>query len=291
MSGFYARIRALVLAFIEDDCTTQSAALAFFGLSSLFPALLLLLSILSVFYGETARDYLQVVMRTYIPIQSLREYVADNFQSTLQLKGTMGIIGGVTLLWASKAVFLALERGLARAWRIPVRPATWWLYTKSIGFVMLMGLVMSVQFFLLALTKTLSAYDVQLLGFSSQRLHISAVVFQWVISPLMMFLVLTVIYKVLPSRRIGWHHVLPGAIFAASAWKIVEFGFIMYTTHIGITSALYGVVSILLALMLWCYLSAIIFFLGAEFIRLRLEAEQLVEHQGDSPQGGAKPPA
>jgi membrane protein len=101
------------------------------------------------------------------------------------------------------------------------------------------------------------------------------------------------IYKLLPRIKLSWHDVTIGALGTALLWTLGKFAIGLYIGNSGTTSS-FGAAGSLIALLLWVYYSAQIFFLGAEFARqyaiqlgsLRKDAkEKEVSPLGDLPDG------
>jgi membrane protein len=104
-----------------------------------------------------------------------------------------------------------------------------------------------------------------------------------VISFLVIAVLFGVIYKLLPRIKLSWHDVSIGALGTAALFTLGKFIIGLYIGNSGVTSG-FGAAGSLIALLLWVYYSAQIFFLGAEFARQY--ALQLGSLRGKTPHGG-----
>lgn len=263
----WERLYGTVNGFLENDCSNQSAALAYYAFVSLFPGILLFLTVLTeVLARVEAQNRIVELIQFYFPLPSFKEYLIQNIRGTLRLRGIMGFIGAIGLLWSAKAVFISLERGLNLALRLGHQRPTWVAWLVATLATLVFGLLLVGQMMFLAFMRGVLAFQVPLLGWSLADMTLATTLVQWLLSPLLMFCVFTALYSLLPVKRPPLREAMEGALFAAVAYRVVEYAFLAYSAYIARVSAVYGAASIILALMLWLYLSANVFFLGAEFI-------------------------
>lgn len=269
LQTIWRRIKTAVGEFLADDCMALSASVAYYATFSLFPGLLLLISLLSSFIeGPAAQREALGVVGTYLPVPAMRDFVAQNLATTLALRGSMTIIGFVGLMWAAKGLFMGLEHGLNATWRLPRRRATLQLYLISIVLTIAVMAVVLAQFVITGVARAVLSTDtITAFGSSYDLTRFATVsnILMWAISPVVLFMLFCLLYKWLPTTRVPLRGVWQGALLATLAWKLVENAFILYSTHIVTLSAIYGPASIFLGLMLWMYLSAMSFYLGAEY--------------------------
>lgn len=259
--------RRTVAAYITDDCGSRSAAIAYFALASLFPGLLLLLTLLSRFVsGTQAQERVVEIVGVYIPVPAITAYVRSNLHTALQWRGTMAFVGLALLLWSTRGVFLAAEWGLSRVWYVERRRASISSHLLSMLAMLIVGSLLAFQFSLNAFLRTVMIWQIPFMGFSYGSLQITSTLLSWIVSPIILFSIFVCLYTLLPRHRLPLRTVWPGSLFAAATYQVVEHLFVYYVTFITHVTVLYGAASGLIVLMLWLYLSANIFYLGAELI-------------------------
>jgi len=79
-----------------------------------------------------------------------------------------------------------------------------------------------------------------------------------------MITIFALIYHYIPSRRLKWREVIPGAIFSTLGWIVVSFGFAFYVNNFGDYSKVYGSIGAVIILLTWLYLTSVIIIIGGE---------------------------
>ena len=177
------------------------------------------------------------------------------------------IIATVLLVVGATTVFAELKDSLDEIWNTP--PATgagWWnlLRTRLLSF----GLIL-VLAFLLMVSLVVSASLAVVENFVGGLWKDATVILSWIawlISFSVIAVLFGVIYKLLPSIKLSWRDVTIGALGTAAMFALGKFLIGLYIGNSGVASS-FGAAGSLIALLLWVYYSAQIFFLGAEFAR------------------------
>src|SRR3972149_9261735 len=105
----------------QDSCATLAAALAFHSFFSIFPMLLFLIYIGSqVLQTEGVRELLSSGLIQFLPTGG--DSISEVISATLDLRGSIGLVGGVGLVWSASSVFAVLEIALNRIWKSRRRP-------------------------------------------------------------------------------------------------------------------------------------------------------------------------
>ena len=250
--------------FLYHQGNANAAATAYYTLFSVFPLTLVLISLGSfVLDSEGAQQAALSAVGTYLP--AAVELVERNIQRVLEQRGTASVIGLVGFVWAASGVFGSLSRAINRAWDLDRPRPAWAERALAAGLVLLVGSLFSLSllstaaFELVArLTRVFlpeTAIDgVTLLGVASTVLPYAFTV-----------LLFAFLYAVLPSTRVGWLEVLPGALLASLAWEVAKRAFTFYLTGFASYNLIYGSLGAVIAMLLWSYISAMIILLGAEF--------------------------
>jgi len=262
-------LRCAVTEWLDHRASSKGAALAFYTLFSLAPILVLVIAVAGFFYGEeAAQGQLLAELRGLLGAQG-----ADTIQSILagaQNKDTgrfATIVATVLLIVGATTVFSELKDSLDEIWGLPAPPdAGIWntIRTRllSFGMVLVLG-------FLLMVSLVVSAATTVAEKFITGVWQEAAIVMGWVASGIGFLVIATlfgVIYKLLPRVRLSWKDVTIGAIGTAAMFTLGKFGIGLYIGNSGTTDS-FGAAGSLIALLLWVYYSAQIFFLGAEFAR------------------------
>lgn len=270
---------AALQSWVDDRASSKGAALAFYTLFSMTPILVLAIAVAGNFFGsEAAQGEIVAQVQGLVGpngAQVIQALLASARDPASGLVAT--IIASVLLLLAATSVFVELKESLDELWGIdkPARSAFHVLLrTRLLSFGMVFILA-----FLLLVTLVFSAALAMLEHQAASFLESSVAVLA-ATSSLMTFAVIAcmfaVIYKTLPEVPLSWRDVWVGAIFTAGLFSLGKFAIGMYLGKSAVASG-FGAAGSLIALLLWVYYSAQIFFLGAEFTRhyaLRLGSMQ-----------------
>lgn len=269
-------LKTLVKVFIDSFNSwlahrgaSKGAALAFYALFSLAPILVLTIAVAGLFFGATAAEG-QIIYQIQnlvglngaVAIQAILVAARDPVGGQIATIVAIGL-----LLIGATSVFTELKGSLDELWGVrksELSPISILLRTRLLSF----GLVL-VLAFLLLISLVVSA----LLNFFEQYvgnvMSSSAQLFTTLTS-LVSFGVITclfaVIYKMLPDEPLSWRDVAIGSMFTACLFTLGKYLIGLYIGNSAVASS-FGAAGSVIAILLWVYYSAQIFFLGAEFTR------------------------
>ncbi len=288
---FLTIARATWREFGRDDVGNMAAALTYYAFFSLFPLLILAVTIFSFIVGEDqARQLIYDNITRVIPGSS--ELLSNAIEAALSNRSNAGIfalIGLLTLFWSASGAFDALDKAINRAWDTEKYPT--FFVSKLIGFGM-MAVLAAVVVASLVITSILAAgraVAAQLIG------HVPGENILWQLinfgsTLAIIFVVFVLMYRLLPRMDVTYRDVWLGALLAAIAWGLVKEGFAYYLgSNFANYDAVYGTLGAVVALLTWIYLSSLIILAGAEFTAETAEVRRLrvlaaVEHAGASDQ-------
>jgi membrane protein len=251
------RKRALVSKFYADRGPHLAAMVAYFALLSFVPLTFLALSLLGLVHRADASDFLIKELSRAFPSSSLQSILSLVHQ-VQDNAATLGIVGGVALLWSSLSLFSALESAFNIVYGRPNRP---FLKGKGIAAVVMLATVTT-----LFVSLVIGALGVEVVkryapGFAGSSA--AAYVLSIAVSLLGVFVFVLAIYRVLTNAPVTVRDVLPGALMAAilleASFQIVP----VFVRFAGVNPVL-RVLGGPVILLLWLYLMANIIVLGAE---------------------------
>ncbi|MFZ6819022.1 YihY/virulence factor BrkB family protein [Undibacterium sp. Ji22W] len=248
---------------------SKGAALAFYTLFSMAPILVLVIAVAGTFFGEQeAQHEIVAQLRQLVgtqgaeAVQLILAGASDHVQG---LRAT--ILATVLLLFGATSVFAELKASLDEIWELPaLREFSLWdlLRTRllSFGLILVLAFLMMVSLVLSAALAVLERYWGGIWKDAAPLLSILAggIGFS-VIATLF-----AVIYKMLPRMRLSWHDVFIGSLGTAALFTLGKISIGLYIGNGSIANS-FGAAGSIVALLLWVYYSAQIFFLGAEFTR------------------------
>ncbi|QSQ23595.1 YihY/virulence factor BrkB family protein [Pyxidicoccus parkwayensis] len=256
--------RRFVKEFQEDTVTDIAAQLSYYLLFSLFPFLFFLFTLVAYMpFAPGAVDAMVDRIRPLVPGEAL-DLVTAHLQSLVnQPRPKLLTAGLVIALWTASRGVDALRKALNLAYDVPESRPIW----KTQGLAMLVTLMGSL---LVPLSFTLFLLGGRLGGWLANKLHIVNafyVVWSWLRWPFTAALVmlgLALCYYLLPDVKQRFKYITPGSVFGTGIWLVSTWGFTQYVEHFGKYNVTYGSIGGVVVLLLWLYISGLIFIVGGE---------------------------
>lgn len=249
----------------EDHAKDMAASIAYFGFFSLFPLLAGAIAGASLFL-ERAEIQARFDRLLSDEFPGSADFIRTNIEALIELRGAAGIASVVALLWSGSKMFGALTRGVNLALGLP----------KGIPFYLsrfrYFAMTIVVSLLLLCAVVASMALDV-LIQVAPARVGLDATTFaalgSHVASFVFVFIVVGVLYTIIPYKRLRLREVLPGAAVAALLFEIGKALFVLYLENVGNLRAVYGSLTSVIVLLLWLYFSGRVLLFGVEVIAAR----------------------
>jgi membrane protein len=278
IKSFLSLLTESAVRWSDDQCYRLGASLSYYAVFSIFPLLLLCVTVVGFVMGHdaSARDrLLDYVSKSGAPeMRPILDQTLASMQLHETARGIGAVVGIVTLFVGASGVFSELEGTLNIIWRVksPPTSSVWQrvlaaIKDKALSFLVVIGTALALLLSLLV-SAALSAID--------------STVSEVVRSPVLWLLVeagvsiglltalFTAMYRMIPQTAIAWRDVFGGALLAAVLFTGLKRLLAWYLGHIG-SYAAYGAVGGMLGLLAWIYLASLILFFGAEFTRVYAE--------------------
>ena len=254
--------------YIEDNCLSRGAAIAYYTVFSLAPVLIIVIAIAGFVFGaDAARGALLDEISSLMGRQggeAIQTMIAS--ANNQNRSGWAGAIGVITLVVTASGVFSELQAALNAIWRSKPRAGTVTRLVRarlaSLGLVMTLGFLLLIS---LVVSTALSAIGPWLSGMFPGAQAVIRVV-SFLVSLLLVAVLFGLIYKVLPDTSLAWRDVAAGAVATAILFNVGKFLISLYLGSSSVASS-FGAAGAFALLLLWIYYSSQIFLIGAEFTR------------------------
>ena len=252
----------------SDNAPRLAAALTFYMIFSLAPTFIIVVAIASSVVGRpAAHRELVAYLRDYLGAANADVVVRVGEAASLEASGPLVIAAGtLVLVLASTAAFSELHSALNKVWRIPAQQSGFpgILYGRLVAFLTVLGLGV-----LLLVSVAASA----VLSFAGRALDGIAVrhgtllaAADFALSFAVVTLGFAMVYRYVPDGEIAWRDVWIGGLITAALFTAGKTLIGVYLGRLAVQS-IYGAAASLVAVLLWMYYSAQIFFFGAEWTR------------------------
>jgi membrane protein len=250
--------------FHEHDLFTSSAAMSYFGLMALFPALLLMFGISNKLAAGS-----QLLTHAVDVYPGSSKFLRDTIEAFSDI-GTGAIITCIILVfWAGSWVFAVIERAVNRIWGATSRT---FLHGRAltIGMVGLVGVLLALSVFATSILVALREMAGRLSPRQIERYTLLTSVGSafWqilfaTVSYLVTVALFVLVYRFMPKAAVTLRDTLPGAFLAGLLWEIAKYIFAL-SLHYFHYDQVYGSVGAVVAVLTWSYVSSLILLFGAQ---------------------------
>jgi membrane protein len=273
--------------FIEDRITKLSAALAYYTIFSLTPLIIIIIAAASIFFSNKLNPGTELFSQISEMVgqdaaKQIQGFVDNN---SLNGKSFFGlVIGIVTLIIGSTAIFIEIQDSINMIWKVKAIPKKGWkkMITNrllsfslivSMGFLLLVSLV--INSIVVGLGSKLG-YIVtnsklgEVIPLASDTTTLLIYIVNNAITLAAVTAVFTIIFKVLPDVDLRWKSAIIGALFTALLFSLGKFAIGIYIEK-GDPGSAFGAASSVIVILLWIYYTSIILYFGAEFTQAYAE--------------------
>jgi membrane protein len=249
---------------VNSNDLTHAAAIAYYALLSLFPFLLLVISMLgSVTANEDDRLAVLTFVFRYFPTQL--DFIATQLDAFRQARVRLGVAGSIALIWASLGVFGAITSAVNEAWGVEKQRS--FLKHRMVSFLMLVaaGGVMIVGLLLVGFMQLVEArWFAGLVARFRWMEAAQTLTFRYSATILLVFAVGLVFYFI-PNAKTRFRDVWVGAVLTGVLWRAAFDGFAWYIGTNSRMTMIHGSIAAVVVFLLWIYVSAVILMFGVEF--------------------------
>jgi len=256
-------LRRAVQSFSDARASQAAASMAYYAFFSIFPLLIALVAAGS-FVLESQQVYQNAVDVLLRAFPSSEQLIKRNIDQVLKLRGPVGIVGLISLLWSGTGIFSALAFNVNQAWSeaeprnlLEKRLVALGMFGALVG-LLLLSLLSTVARDLLPrlqvpLWGSISVYDSPLWPVLSNAIP-------W----LLIFLLYLSLYRWVPNTDVRWFEAFWGAVVSALGWVLATRAFSWYlSSGIARYELIYGSLGAVVVLLFWIYLSSLITLFGA----------------------------
>ncbi|PWT94951.1 MAG: hypothetical protein C5B55_01915 [Blastocatellia bacterium] len=250
--------------FHENDLFTSSAAMSYFGLMALIPALILLLVI-----GNEITAGSQLLTHAVDVYPGSSKFLREVIGSFSNI-GPGGIITcAILVLWAGSWVFAVIERAVNRIWGATAR-TFWHGRALTIGMIGLVGLLLAasvlVASFLIGLQEMTGRLSPRQIERYPLLISVGSAFWQFLfatVSYLITVALFVLVYRFMPRAQVFLRDTVPGAFLAGALWEIAKYVFARSLNYFHYDE-IYGSVGAVVAVLTWSYVSSLILLFGAQ---------------------------
>jgi membrane protein len=264
--GWWAALKRTVSEFREDNLTDWAAALTYYSVLAIFPAMIVLVSILGL-VGESATQPLIDNLGTVAPGPAKEIFTSaiENLQGDQGAAGVLFVVGLLGALWSASGYVGAFMRASNAIYDIEEGRPVWKTLPVRVSLTLVLLVLLAITTLAVVLTGGLAARVGDLIGLGDTAVTAWNIA-KWPVLLLVVSLMFALLYYAAPNvKQPGFRWVSPGGILAVVGWLIASAAFAFYVGNFGSYNKTYGALGGVIVFLVWLWISNIMILLGAEF--------------------------
>ncbi|MFG2987219.1 YihY/virulence factor BrkB family protein [Streptomyces sp. NPDC048258] len=261
-----AVLRGTVKEFKDDELADRAAALTYYGVLALFPALLVLVSLLGI-AGESATKQVLDNLQKLAP-GSARDVVSDAVQ---QLQGHSGVgsllavVGLVVAVWSASGYIAAFIRASNAVYDMPEGRPVWRVLPLRLALTVTLMVLACASALIVVFSGSLARQAGTALGIGDTALTVWSIA-KWPVLVLLVTIMIAILYWAAPNAKgRGFKWVTPGSLLALAIWMAASAGFAFYVANFASYNKTYGTLAGVIIFLVWLWITNLAILLGLEF--------------------------
>jgi membrane protein len=280
--GWWAALKRTFREFKEDNLTDWAAALTYYTVLAIFPALIVLVSILGL-VGESATQPLIDELGGVAPgpAKEIFTNAIENLEGSQGAAGVLFVVGLLGALWSASGYVAAFMRASNSIYDMPEGRPVWKTLPVRVGLTVVLLVLLALSTIAVVLTGGIAESVGDLVGLGSTAVTVWNIA-KWPVLLLAVSFMFALLYWAAPNvKQPGFRWLSPGGILAVVGWLIASAAFAFYVSNFGSYNKTYGALGGVVVFLVWLWISNIVILLGAEF-NAELERGRAIE-------GGMRP--
>ncbi|MEV6759132.1 YihY/virulence factor BrkB family protein [Streptomyces sp. NPDC051105] len=279
-----AVLKGSLREFKDDELTDRAAALTYYGLLSLFPALLVMVSLLGL-AGKSTTDSVLNNFKHFTP-GSARDIITgavSQLQNNAGIGSIMAVVGIVLAVWSASGYVAAFIRAANRVYDMPEGRPVWKILPVRVGLTVVLLILAVVSALIVVFTGALAREAGTALGIGDTALTVWSIA-KWPVLVVLVTIMIALLYWATPNARVkGFRWITPGSFLALVIWLIASAAFAFYVANFASYNKTYGTMAGVIVFLVWLWISNLAILLGLEFdaetVRQRAVAGGLPPHK------------
>ncbi len=252
--------------FKEDELSDRAAALTYYAVLSIFPALLVLVSVLGII-GKSATDKIIGNVSKFAPgpVRDIVENAVRNLQNSSSTASVLAVVGLLGALWSASNYVAAFIRTANVVYDLPEGRPAWKVTPVRVGLTVLLMVLLAVSTLLVVFTGPLARQASDALGLGDTALTVWNIA-KWPVLLLLIAFMIALLYWGAPNvkgRGLRW--VTPGSALAVVIWLAASAGFAVYVANFSSYNKTYGTLAGVIIFLVWLWITNLAILLGLEF--------------------------
>jgi membrane protein len=270
--------------FKEDNVTVWAAALTYYGILAIFPAIIALVSILGLIGPSATQPLLDNVSQVAPgPAKDILTSTIQNLQNNRGSAGVMFFVGIALALWSASGYVASFMQAANAIYDIPEGRPIWKTIPVRLGVTVALVILLAITAVAVVLTGSLARQVGDVIGLGSTAVTVWDIA-KWPVLLIIVSLMFGILYYFSPNvKQPGFRWVSPGGVLAVVLWILASAVFAFYVANFSSYNKTYGALAGPVIFLVWLWLTNIAILLGAE-LDAELERGRRIEagHPSDA---------
>jgi membrane protein len=275
--SWWGVLKRTVREFQDDNLTDWAAALTYYGVLSIFPALLVVVSVLGLI-GPSATQPLIDNLASVAPgpAKDIFTSAIQNLQSSRGSAGLFFVVGFLVAVWSASGYIAAFMRASNAIYDIDEGRPIWKTLPVRVGLTLMLMLLTAASAVAVTFSGGLAKRAGDLLGLGDTAVQVWSIA-KWPVLVVLVSLMFALLYWAAPNvKQPGFRWITPGSVLAVLGWIIASLAFAFYVANFGSYNKTYGALAGPIVFLVWLWISNVVILLGAEF-NAELERGRAIE--------------
>jgi membrane protein len=263
--------------FKADNLTDLAAALTYYGVLSIFPMIIVLVSVLGLIGHSATQPLIDNLSKVAPgPAKQIFTSAIHNVQSGKGTAGILFVAGLLGALWSASGYIAAFMRASNIVWDVEEGRPIYKTIPIRVGVTLVTVILLTVTALAVVLTGSVATQVANVLGLGSSAVTVFDIA-KWPIMLIIVSLILAVLYWAGPNvRQPGIRWISPGSILAVVVWIIASAAFAFYVASFSSYNKTYGALGGIVVFLVWLWITNVVILLGAE-LNAELERGRAIE--------------
>ncbi|NKQ25355.1 YihY/virulence factor BrkB family protein [Streptomyces galbus] len=261
-----AVLKGSLREFKDDELTDRAAALTYYGILAVFPALLALVSLLGL-TGRSTTDKLLNNIKQLAPgsARDILTSAVQQLQGSAGVGSLMAVVGLVLAIWSASGYVAAFMRAANAVYDMPEGRPVWKILPVRLGVTITLLILAVVSAVIVVFTGGLAHRAGTALGLGDTAVTVWSIA-KWPVLVVLVTIMIAILYWASPNAKVkGFKWITPGSFLALVIWLIASAGFAFYVANFASYNKTYGTMAGVIVFLVWLWISNLAILLGLEF--------------------------
>ncbi|KIF01392.1 ribonuclease BN [Streptomyces sp. RSD-27] len=261
-----AVLRGTLKEFKGDELGDRAAALTYYGVLALFPALLVLISLLGVAGGSATKQVLDNLQKlTPGAARDVISNAVQQLQANAGIGSLLAVVGVLVAVWSASGYVAAFIRASNAVYDMPEGRPVWKVLPLRVGLTVVLMVLAVASALIVVFTGALARQAGSALGVGDTAMTVWSIA-KWPVLLVLVTMMIALLYWAAPNARgRGFRWVTPGSFLALVIWMAASAGFAFYVANFGSYNKTYGTLAGVIIFLVWLWITNLAVLLGLEF--------------------------